>query len=148
MTQQEKWLEMQRQKEEEKKKAEKPNVSQANQLENIAEAFEKKRQRRMAARNKMTEEEMRIQEEKAVRQAMYEEIIWALKQKKEIAEQEGRLEEVERYKILMKEEEEKMASMDPEELAEYKATQAAKNLRGVANVAKDLKGEKKRRTRR
>ena len=50
MTQQEKWLEMQRQKEEEKKKAEKPNVSQANQLENIAEAFERKRQRRMAAR--------------------------------------------------------------------------------------------------
>ena len=39
---------------------------------------------------------------------MYEEIIWALKQKKEIAEQAGDLDEVERFKRMMKEEEEKM----------------------------------------
>ena len=45
---------------------------------------------------------------------MYEEIIWALKQKKEIAEQAGDLDEVERFKRMMKEEEERKSRLDAE----------------------------------
>merc|ERR1712098_796129 len=78
------------------------------QLENIAVAMEKRRQRKMAARNKMSEKERKEQEEKAVRDAMHEEIIFALKVQKEASEQAGLTEEVEKYNKLIIEETEKM----------------------------------------
>merc|ERR1711915_800855 len=91
----------------EKREKENPKQSQADQLINIAEVMEKKRQRRMAARSKMTEKERMEKEQAALREAMHDEIIWALELKKDIAEQAGQYEDVKKYEILIKEEEEK-----------------------------------------
>ena len=69
--------------------------------------MEKKRQRRMANKNKLTEKERLEKEQAATRQAMHDEIIWALKLQKEIAEECGNSADVEKYEKQIKEEQEK-----------------------------------------
>ena len=73
---------------------------------NILEVMEKKRQRRMASKNKLTEKERMEKEQALVKQAMYDEIIWALQLQKDIAEQCGNTEDVEKYEkqILLEQE--------------------------------------------
>merc|ERR1712222_67009 len=75
----------------------KNNPSQADQMVNILDVMEKKRQRRMAAKSKMSEKERLEKEQAAVKEAMYDEIIWALQLQKELAEQSGDMENVEKY---------------------------------------------------
>jgi len=106
-TQEERMREMKEKFEEERKRKENPKQSQADQLVNIAEVMERKRQRRMDARKKMTDKEKIEKEQAALREAMYDEIIWALELKKEMAEQCGQTEEVEKYAKLIKDEEDK-----------------------------------------
>merc|ERR1712062_496297 len=67
----------------------------------------KKRQRRMANKNKLTEKERLEKEQTATRQAMHDEIIWALKIQKEIAEECGNTADAEKYEKQIKEEQEK-----------------------------------------
>merc|ERR1712029_307124 len=95
------------QKEEERKQKENPQLSQADQLVNIAEVMERKRQRRLDARKKMTDKERIEKEQKALRDAMHDEIIWALELKKDMADQCGQTDEAEKYAKLITEEEEK-----------------------------------------
>merc|ERR1712106_524491 len=76
-------------------------------MENITMVMERKRLRRMDARKKMTDKDRIEREQAALREAMYDEIIWALELKKDMAEQAGSQEEAERYARLIKEEEEK-----------------------------------------
>merc|ERR1712106_1048984 len=81
--------------------------SQGEQLMNIAEVMERKRQRRMNAKKNMNDKDKIEREQAALREAMYYEIIWALELKKDLADQCGETEEVEKYTKLIKEEEEK-----------------------------------------
>ena len=108
LTQEDKMRALKEKMEQDKNKVNGAEVSQADQLLNIAECMEKKRLRRLAAKSKMSEKERQEQEDKAVQQAMYEEIIWALKQKKEIAEEAGLQDEVDMYNRRLKEEQENM----------------------------------------
>ena len=95
MTQEQKLKELKQKMEEEEKQ--KNNPSQAEQMVNILDVMEKKRQRRMAAKSKMSEKERLEKEQAAVKEAMYDEIIWALQLQKELAEQAGDMENVEKY---------------------------------------------------
>ena len=61
----------------------------------------------MANKNKLTEKERLEKEQAATRQAMHDEIIWALKLQKEIAEECGNYADVEKYEKQIKEEQEK-----------------------------------------
>ena len=61
----------------------------------------------MANKNKLTEKERLEKEQAATRQAMHDEIIWALKLQKEIAEECGNSADVEKYEKQIKEEQEK-----------------------------------------
>ena len=106
-TQEEKMRELKQRIEEEKQLKENPKTSQAEQMVNILDVMEKKRQRRMANKNKLTEKERQEKEQAAVREAMHDEIIWALKLQKEIAEECGNTADVERYEKQIKEEQEK-----------------------------------------
>merc|ERR1712150_251892 len=81
----------------EEEEKQKNNPSQAEQMVNILDVMEKKRQRRMAAKSKMSEKERLEKEQAAVKEAMYDEIIWALQLQKELAEQAGDMENVEKY---------------------------------------------------
>ena len=91
----------------EKRKPHEERMREAQQLVNIAEVMERKRQRRIDARKKMTDKDKIEKEQAALREAMYDEIIWALELKKDLAEQSGDTVEVEKYVKLIKEEEEK-----------------------------------------
>ena len=106
-TQEEKMRELKQKMEEEKQLKENPNISQAEQMVNILDVMEKKRQRRMANKNKLTEKERLEKEQAAVREAMHDEIIWALKIQKEIAEECGNLADLQKYEKQIKEEQEK-----------------------------------------
>ena len=103
-TQEEKLRELKAKIEEEEKR--KSNPCQEEQMVNILEVMEKKRQRRMASKNKLTEKERMEKEQALVKQAMYDEIIWALQLQKDIAEQCGNTEDVEKYEkqILLEQE--------------------------------------------
>ena len=103
-TQEEKLRELKAKIEEEEKR--KSNPCQEEQMVNILEVMEKKRQRRMASKNKLTEKERLEKEQALVKQAMYDEIIWALQLQKDIAEQCGNIEDVEKYEkqILLEQE--------------------------------------------
>ena len=94
-TQEEKMRELKARMEEEEKQ--KNNPSQAEQMVNILDVMEKKRQRRMAAKGKLSEKERLEKEQAAVKEAMYDEIIWALKIQKELAEESGNMADAERY---------------------------------------------------
>ena len=52
----------------------------------------------------MTDKDKIEKEQAALREAMYDEIIWALELKKDMAEQSGLKEEVEKYSRLIQEE--------------------------------------------
>merc|ERR1712064_80522 len=86
-TQEEKLRELKAKMEEDEKR--KSNPSQAEQMVNILEVMEKKRQRRMDRKNKLTEKERLEKEQASVKEAMYDEIIWALQLQKEIADEAG-----------------------------------------------------------
>ena len=58
-------------------------------------------------RQKLLWREQKVKEEKALREALYDEIIWALRMKKDIAEQSGSYEEVKSYESLIRIEEDK-----------------------------------------
>merc|ERR1712079_473279 len=104
--------------EEEKRKS---NPCQEEQMVNILEVMEKKRQRRMASKNKLTEKERLEKEQALVKQAMYDEIIWALQLQKDIAEQCGNIEDVEKYEKQILLEQEKKTRQ--EKLAEERKKQ-------------------------
>merc|ERR1712113_538318 len=103
-TQEEKLRELKEKMQKEKELKENPNISQAEQMVNILDVMEKKRQRRMANKNKLTEKERLEKEQAATRQAMHDEIIWALKIQKEIAEECGNLADLQKYEKQIKEE--------------------------------------------
>merc|ERR1712062_541989 len=81
----------------EEEEKQKNNPSQAEQMVNILDVMEKKRQRRMAAKGKLSEKERLEKEQAAVKEAMYDEIIWELKIQKELAEESGNMADAERY---------------------------------------------------
>merc|ERR1712098_512926 len=77
------------------------------QMVNILEVMEKKRQRRMDRKNKLTEKERLEKEQASVKEAMYDEIIWALQLQKEIADEAGNQADVEKYMKMIALEQEK-----------------------------------------
>ena len=81
--------------------------TQAEEMEKITIVFQEKARQRLENRQKLLWREQKVKEETALREAMYDEIIWALRMKKDIAEQSGSYEEVKSYETLIKIEEDK-----------------------------------------
>ena len=115
----------------------KNKLTQAEELENIEKAFKEKNKRRREHRQNKLRKERAEQDEKALRDAMYDEIIWALQIKKELSEESGLPEEAERYKSLIQIEEEKKDGTF--ERQEKEAQNKRKEQIRLENISKERK---------